>query len=301
MKSPEALVQSSLLRWARGSANLAPEAVATRADVKVEKLLEWESGKSRPSIAQLRKLAEVYRRPLAVFFLSEPPKDFQTIRDYRSIAPDEASSSYALHLEIRHAQERRDAAIELSESLGAKVKAPKLFTCTVEDDPEAVANRLRDLLGVSVPDQVSWRDGGKALRRWKEAVEARSVLVFEMKNVETSEARGFSVFESTYPVIGLNGSEAPTARIFTLGHELTHLLLRSGGICEFFGHVAPQYQTIESFCNRVSAALLMPRESVLAEPDAVRQSNVDLDRITRLARRFSVSSEAMAIRLGEMP
>lgn len=36
----------------------------------------WEIGEAVPTIAQLRKAAEVYKRSLAVFFLSEPPEGF---------------------------------------------------------------------------------------------------------------------------------------------------------------------------------------------------------------------------------
>ncbi len=35
-----------------------------------------EVGEVVPTIAQLRKAAEVYKRSLAVFFLSEPPEGF---------------------------------------------------------------------------------------------------------------------------------------------------------------------------------------------------------------------------------
>ena len=49
-------------------------------------LEEWESGRDVPSLAELRKLEEAYKRPLAVFFLTEPPLKFDAQREFRRLA-----------------------------------------------------------------------------------------------------------------------------------------------------------------------------------------------------------------------
>ena len=48
----------------------------------------WKAGggEAHPSIPQLKKLAGVYKRPLSVFFLPEPPSDFMALRDFRRLA-----------------------------------------------------------------------------------------------------------------------------------------------------------------------------------------------------------------------
>jgi len=63
----EALVKPELLRWGRETAGLTIEAAAKKITVTPERLLSWENGHSRPSIPQLRKMADVYKRPLAAF------------------------------------------------------------------------------------------------------------------------------------------------------------------------------------------------------------------------------------------
>ena len=67
-----AFVEPSVLRWARVSINLTPVAAARRMQVPDTRVVEWESGAAQPTIAQLRKAAAVYKRPLAVFFLPAP-------------------------------------------------------------------------------------------------------------------------------------------------------------------------------------------------------------------------------------
>jgi len=80
-----ALVQPALLIWARQSAGIALEEAARKAHVDVEVLSKWEEGEALPSIPQLRKLGEIYKRPLAVFFLSEPPQGFDPQREFRRL------------------------------------------------------------------------------------------------------------------------------------------------------------------------------------------------------------------------
>src|ERR1039457_414851 len=113
-RSIPALVKPTLLVWARERAGLHLEEAASRLDIGVEKLQEWEQGKDRPSIAQLRKLGELYKRPLAVFFLSEPPQGFDPQREFRRLPGVTAQTeSPELRLALRIALFRREAAREL--------------------------------------------------------------------------------------------------------------------------------------------------------------------------------------------
>ena len=79
-ESIEAIIKPELLIWARKSAGLTLADAAKKAQVSEDKLNEWETGKSRPSISQLRKLGKVYKRPIAVFYLPEPPKPLKRKR-----------------------------------------------------------------------------------------------------------------------------------------------------------------------------------------------------------------------------
>src|SRR5687768_16281923 len=113
-RSTPALVKPTLLVWARDRAGFAIEAVAAKADVGPELLLAWETGKSQPTIPQLRTLGEIYKRPLAVFFLPEPPKDLDAQRDFRrlpGLMPRNETPEFRLAL--RTAPFRREIARDL--------------------------------------------------------------------------------------------------------------------------------------------------------------------------------------------
>jgi transcriptional regulator with XRE-family HTH domain len=84
-RSIPALVKPALLIWARERSGLQLEQAAQKLKIAPDILRAWETGADRPSISQVRKLGEVYKRPLAVFFLPEPPKDFDAQREFRRL------------------------------------------------------------------------------------------------------------------------------------------------------------------------------------------------------------------------
>lgn len=68
-----------MLEWARKSANISVESADSKVPCSVDRLEKWEKGEEYPTINQAEKLANIYKRPLAVFFLPEIP-DFKTLR-----------------------------------------------------------------------------------------------------------------------------------------------------------------------------------------------------------------------------
>ncbi|MCS6990676.1 MAG: helix-turn-helix transcriptional regulator, partial [Chitinophagales bacterium] len=61
-----AMVTPSVLEWAREEAGLPPEYTAKRVGVPVDRLLAWESGKSKPTVRQAKLLAKLYHCALSV-------------------------------------------------------------------------------------------------------------------------------------------------------------------------------------------------------------------------------------------
>ena len=71
----QALVKPELLIWARQKAGLDLHEAAKKVAIRPERLQSWEAGETRPTVKQLRKLGQVYKRPLAIFYLADPPRD----------------------------------------------------------------------------------------------------------------------------------------------------------------------------------------------------------------------------------
>jgi Zn-dependent peptidase ImmA (M78 family) len=105
----------------------------------------------------------------------------------------------------------------------------------------------------------------------------------------------------------VNGADRTNARIFTLMHELGHVVLGQSAIeneVEPDTEMPAPEQAIELFCNRLAAAVLMPREALLAEGTVTAKPGVRRDwtdaEITALAQRYCVSREALLIRLATL-
>ncbi len=301
-RAAEALVTPAVLVWARESLDLPRAEAARKLKVKEERLAAWEAGTQRPTVNQLRKIADTYKRPLAVFFLSKVPRDFEVaLQDFRRLPGHmPPATSMSLRLEIRKAVERREVALELAKVLD--VELPELtLTCTAAEKPEAVASRIRAALGVSLDQQHAWRNEYEALNGWRRAVERLGVLVFHADRVALKEARGFSIDERPLPALVLSAKDVPVARIFTLFHELTHLLLRQGGLCDL--HEAETHgrrADVEVFCNHVAGAVAAPEAALRAEAVVAAQAGARAwpsQAIEDLARRYWLSREAIVRRL----
>lgn len=276
------------------------EDAAARADFEVEQLHQWEEGEVHLSIAQLRKLAEVYKRPIAVFFLPEPPQGFDPQREFRrlpNLIPQKESPE--LRLALRTALFRREAARELYESLGEPVPESTAAVHPNEDD-EVVGQRVRELLGVNWDAQLAWNGPYAALNAWRGAVEQQGVFVFQTGDVDLNEMRGTSIPHGPLPVILLNNADPPHGRVFTLLHEFIHVLLTNAGhrTSPMEGRRLPEDQLLERVSNWFAAAALMPRRLFLAEasnhPDALAG---DDEGLRRFANRIKASPEAILRRL----
>ena len=276
------------------------EDAATKLDIEVERLQEWEQGTDRPSIAQLRKIGELYKRPLAVFFLSERPQGFDPQHEFRrlpGVTPQ--TESPELRLALRMALFRREAARELYESLGEPIPECQAAAHPNEDH-EVVGQRIRESLGISWEAQLAWNGPYAALNTWRASIERQGVLVFQTGDVELTEMRGTSIPHGPLPVILLNTADAPHGRVFTLLHEFAHILLTAAGhqTSPMEGRRLPEDQALERFSNRFAAAALMPRREFLAEaskhPAALAG---DEEGLKRFANRIKVSPEAILRRL----
>jgi Zn-dependent peptidase ImmA (M78 family)/transcriptional regulator with XRE-family HTH domain len=301
--STQALVNPTVLTWARQESGYPPEPVAKRLNVKLERLLAWERGDSKPTVRQAQDLAKFYHRPFGVFFLPEPPTLPPLAAEYRrlpGVRPGVESPEFRLALRVM--SQRREVALELSEELGARVEDFN-FTAHLSESTAAVGARLREALGITADEQLGWTSDWQAWRRWREAVETAGVLVFQFPKVSLAQARGVTLFKFPLPAIGINSKESsPGARSFTLLHELTHLALAVGNEERAaLGETRDDtgWLEVERFAEEAASAGLIPQEmlsSILQRMD-VSPDAWDISSMRSLAAKFNITPLAMATRL----
>src|SRR5262245_8202156 len=129
-------INPALLKWARETAGYSRQQAADKLKVDTARFAAWEdpANDDSPSIPQLRKLAALFKRPLAAFYLEEAPPRFEVMRDLRRL-PGTGARSYspAVQLEIRVANERRELALELAADLEQEIPRFALSATMQED------------------------------------------------------------------------------------------------------------------------------------------------------------------------
>jgi Zn-dependent peptidase ImmA (M78 family) len=287
-----AIVKPELLVWAREDAGYDIATAAKKIGVKPEKLAACELDQDKLTVNQLRNLSNVYKRPLAFFYLPAPPKSDTFLQDFRQFSEEEEQKlSPELRLELRKAKARRDVALGLFDDLDI---TPPVFkaTASLEEGAETVGKRIRDVLKVTFERQLEIHGDYDALHFWRDSIESSGVLVFQA-SVSKSQMRGCSMWFSPLPVIIMNAKDSPYGRVFTMAHEMTHIMLRSAGLCDLGNN------RIEVFCNAAAGEALVPSELLLSE-SAVRGNGAhgwSDEELQTLSKRYSVSPEVILRRL----
>ena len=299
-RSVPALVKPELLVWARKSAGLSLEKAESLTKIDSFTLEEWENGRDVPSLTELRKLGEAYKRPLAVFFLAEPPLKFDAQREFRRLAGIKpGKESPELLQELRWAAFRREAAMELHRLTG---EPPHRLRAVLhpDQDAEEAGEHLRELLGITWTAQTQWAGDYASLTAWRAAVEAKGVLVFQTSAVELDEMRATCIPDAPLPVILLNSNDAPYGRVFSLVHEFAHVLLHAGGhlTTRMVGTRFPEEQPLEVAANAFAGAALLPKsvaeKIAKAYPAGARG---DEEALRTLSQKANVSAEVILRRL----
>jgi len=259
-------VNSEILQWAREKAGYSLDQVARSLKKDTETIVSWESGDAFPTYHQLERLAySLYKRPIALFFFPQPPKEpdpresFRTLPDseFELLLPD------TLHT-IREAQAMQLALHELTD--GRNPSERLIFRdLALDPDWDAVkaAEIARDYLGVSLDAQSSWQSPEQALEKWRDAVQDSGIFVFK-RAMKQKDVSGFCLLDQEFPLIYLNNSTAKTRQLFSLFHELAHILLGTAGVTKvddrYVFRLGGQSKAVEVFCNRLSAELLVPSD-----------------------------------------
>jgi Zn-dependent peptidase ImmA (M78 family)/transcriptional regulator with XRE-family HTH domain len=299
-------VQPSVIRWARESMGMSIEAVAHKIKRSPEEVMEWEAPNgSSPTYAQLETLAyKVFKRPLAVFFLPAPPNEAPPTREFRTLPDADLETLDAdTYVQIRKAHAFQITLNEIFE--GKNPSGRQIFHDSLLDMQRSVpeqAAAVRNALGISLENQVEWKSDEVALKRWRESVEALGVFVFKAP-FKQKDISGFCLLDAEFPLIYLNNSTTKTRQIFSLLHELAHLLLNVPGISKFNGSYANRLpapeRRIEQFCNKVAAEILIPsgdfEQQITGLPNNAESAQDYL--FANLAARYGVSREAVLRRL----
>ena len=289
-------ITPEVVTWARERLGYTLDALAEkRKDFK--KIAEWETGVSRPTYRQLELLAKQLSVPVAIFFFPEPPDVPKIEETFRTLTAGQFAELPPRIRKLLH--KARAFQLGLAELNDGRNPARKMVTrdvkICVDDSVTTMAQRVRDYLGVSLSDQFKWPDVHIALKTWRKTFFSVGVTVFKDAFGEIGYG-GFSLYDDEFPIIYVNNSNRGTRQVFTLFHELAHLLFHTSGIEKDVAFRQPfpaDKQQIEETCSRLAAAILVPDDAFSRE---VFGCEADTTTAETLARKFCVSRELIYCR-----
>lgn len=292
-------VVPSVMKWLRESMELEIEEVGKAIEVPAEIIVRWETGEKRPTLNDLLKLADVYKRPVSAFYLPYPMKEPASPTDYRRFSQKEKRiSPNDLHL-IRKAQFLQETSNELIDELEENLN-PTITSIFLSDDPEYVAKFERNNSCVTIDEQKKWLSHYEAFNKWKEVLERKNILVFQF-SFEGKNIRGLLLKEIKPYIIVLNSKEDIRARIFTLMHEYAHALLTESKSALCYPENEPisgnkSEEIMERWCDNFSGSFLMPKDTYLTD-FSLLENNASYENIRWLSNKYHVSKPAALTRL----
>ena len=295
-------INPAMLRWARvqaGYATVAPVAARLkRAEAEIE---AWESGAEFPTWRQLERLArDLYHRPTALFFLPAPPEEGTPTAEFRRL-PESALEDLEpdTWLAVRQARARQLDLAELSPFADASDRqiVRELSPGVTPDGVDDLAGEARRYLGVAIEEQLGWASADDALDNWRDAVQSAGVWVFK-RSFKQQDVAGFCLSDSRHPVVYLNNGQPKSRQIFTLFHELAHLLfdfnyLERFDVDHYRGLMDGYDRGVEIACNRFAGEFLVPSGHFQQIADVYIASWQNDDWLASLAERYRVSREVV--------
>ena len=251
-------VNSEVLIWARESLALTRNQASERSGISPKRIVQLEDEKKQPTIEELKDLSKLYKRTIATLLLLKPPKEKPLPIDRRTVNSEVVGNFHEKSImAVRKARALAKSFIELRQEMSIVISKFNVYA-SINENPKTIANKLRTILNLDEVREIS--NLNYALDAYIEKVESLGVAVFQLSLVQDN-LRGFSILDEAIPIIGIKrGSETPTAKIFSLFHELGHVLLHEGGLCDLKETTTI---TIEKWCNAFAAEILIPSSELL--------------------------------------
>ena len=284
-------INPEILKWARERSGYKAKEIADVFGKDVSIINDWESGERSLTYVQLETLADKYKRPIAIFFFPEPPEEPNIAENLAFRSSDNEQLEPRIHILLRQAYARQLSLMELN--LGRNPSKKKIFRdlqARSTDSVTALAQKTRTYLDIDVNTQSDWDNAREALANWRDYVEEVGIFIFK-EAFQDDSIDGFCLVHDEFPVIYLNNSKPPVRQIFSLFHELGHILLGESDITR---GISQENGEVEVFCNQFAAEFLVPSDDL--ETHLTFPTYND-DAIEELANYYKVSRPVILLNL----
>lgn len=289
-------INADVLDWAVRESGLSRHELAASAKIAEDRLDAILADHEQPLTGEFRSLAKALARPTAFFFLPEPPRTTSAPTSFR-YPPDRRGEGSLLFVErsaLRSAMRWQKIATWVRSQTG--VGPAQLPKYSVGMSPGTTAQLLSEWLDWEIGYQKKATSANAVFKLLRARAEEQGIAVMQF-SLGSDACRGFSLTHEDSPVVAVNSAYNIPARIFTLLHELTHLVRGDKALCG-----DPRNDKVESFCENVAAIFLVPADDLQEYLERwLKTIRVDdVDQVRRVANHYKISLRAAAIRLRQI-
>jgi Zn-dependent peptidase ImmA (M78 family) len=283
----------NILQEALRARRLTPAKLSERLGIDPTELSQELRRNPEPKPDFLRSVARELVLPPFAFYMQRLPALEEAIPDFRSPVPEPGAKSRETVEAVRLAEGIQNSLIQLEAPVVAAL--PK-FTATTEEDIDRFALKARAYFSITLEDQQEAKDARTFYVLVRRKIEEKGILVLQ-DSFPREDGSGFCLAHDKRPLILINTKQQTRARrLFTLAHELAHVLMGQTGISDPF----VRRNAVERRCNRFAGSFLVPESYVSNLLGAPVTRDPDLEDVRWAARKLKVSQEATALRLEQL-
>ncbi|MCI7350570.1 MAG: XRE family transcriptional regulator [Ruminococcus sp.] len=290
-------VNGNIIRWARELYNMDVQEAAKAIGVNEDCYVNWEKGTEHPTYAKLKKISEVFHKPSAVFFFPIPPQLPSIKGDLRTL-PDEVINRLSKNVivQFEKAKVYQLSLIELYGNRDSILLKKESFPTDIQE----LCVYFRNALNFPISAQKARKSTKIVFEIFRDKFYDLGIYVFK-ESFKDNSISGLCINDAQYPVIMINNSMSFARQIFTLFHELYHLISDTSGAeiirDDYYDFLDQTQSDIEHACDTFANLFLVPEDDFQSE---LLKTVIDESRIEELAKTYSVSREAIMYKLWKL-
>ncbi|CAK0769987.1 HTH-type transcriptional regulator / antitoxin HigA [Gammaproteobacteria bacterium] len=292
------------IAWCCADQGITPGELASEIGIAEASIERVMAGEDSITFNQLRKIAEYFGRGV-LFFLEESPVNEALAHtpQFRTLANQKQELSAKLKILIERVEKQREIYLSLREELSDTnqpgFNPPDFYQKT----PREAANIARHWLGLSDENDFD---------SYRATVEAKGVLVFRSNGYngkwqisKNNPILAFTLYDQICPVIVIKKQPWESHQVFSLMHEMGHLLLHKDSSIDDEQDLQ-SHEGREREANAFAGYLLVPDIFLEHIQDTERPAEISqYDAwLEQLRKTLGVSSEVILRRLldaGRLP
>ena len=271
MSSVPVNVNPAILNWVMQKAQLE----SSNSSI-IEMITKWISGEKAPTFNQIETVSKKTNIPFGYFFLDKPPIEDCKIVNFRTVdSIDIQNPSRNLIDTVDSMSSVQEWMAEYNKDNGAS-EYTFVGSLKITDDVISAANTVREELNLSLNWFENLRNAKEAFNSLRNSITDLGVIVMmngivgnnTHRTLSVSEFRAFTLVDPYAPLIFINSRDTDNGKLFSLLHELVHVLI---GKDDFYNDTHGVSQKVskedkeEQFCNAVAAEILVPNSMFLNE------------------------------------